>query len=83
MHAILFCFVTSCIHSIFVGRRKCVIPHNDVTIGSALTDITAADCSLFQFHFHISLKAGMFAIHPVLNGAESPYHYHGMRIVLQ
>lgn len=83
LHAIPFCCVISCICSIFVGGRKSVNSHNDVTIGSAFTDITDADYSLFQFHFHISLKAGWFAIHPVLNGAESPYHYHDMRIVLQ
>lgn len=81
----LYLFVLSLpVYTAFLLVEESVsIPHNDVTIGSAFTDITAADCSLFQFLFHISLKAGMFAIHPVLNGAESPYHYHDMRIVLQ
>lgn len=84
-NALLHLFVLSflVISSIFVGGRNRVISHDDVTIGSAFTDITAADCSLFQFHFPISLKAGLFAIRPVLSGAESPYHYHDMRIVLQ
>lgn len=51
MHAAYFCFVISCTCNICVGGRKCVIPHSDVTIGSAFTDITAADCSAVSISF--------------------------------
>lgn len=39
------------LHSICAGGRKCVISHNDVTIGSAFTDITAADSSDVSISF--------------------------------
>lgn len=39
------------LRSICVGGRKCVISHNDVTIGSAFTDVTAADCSAVSISF--------------------------------
>lgn len=39
------------LYSIAVGGGKCVISHNDVTIGCAFIDVTAADCSALSISF--------------------------------